>query len=329
MLDWRCRGGHFLWMALTLGTGTELVGCSSDSGGEDPVASDDGVVIDTGEAAGDDATDSDGSGGDSGGTTGDGVNLDAGLGGGTDGDNGTEGGPDTCIEDVDVVFVMDVSTTMGGFFDVLEAEIETVHQAVTQLDLISEPHYGLVVFVDDFTLENAGAPYTDVTELQAKFEEWNTRTSTNSQTNGSGSNSTFPENSLDAIYAGASGFQWRPSASTLRLIIHTTDDTFWDRDVNATGNGVTIQRNYGDVVSALQDNEIRFFTFAATIGGSTGTTDVSPGWSADYMGQPPIKDVTDGDWFDIDQVLAGSVSLADAIEGAVIDNRCEEFPPVG
>ena len=40
------------------------------------------------------------------------------------------------------------------------------------------------------------------------------------------------------------------SGPTLRLVIHTTDDTFWDGPT--VGNGVDIQYGYADTVAALQ-----------------------------------------------------------------------------
>ncbi|MCA9690422.1 MAG: VWA domain-containing protein, partial [Myxococcales bacterium] len=208
-------------------------------------------------------------------------------------DTGVEdSGPDDCLENIDIVFVMDVSTTMGPFFDKLELEIGAVHDALQQYELPEEPHYGLVVFVDDFTLVNAGAPYTDINELRADFAYWNNFTSSNQQTKGGGYNSTWTENSLDAMFAGAAGFQWRPSADTLRVIVHTTDDTFWNGPI--TANGVDIIHNYPDTVDILQEKEIRLFAFADLLGGQSGTDDVSMGFFTDFQGQPPIPAQTGG-----------------------------------
>lgn len=236
-------------------------------------------------------------------------------------------GPDTsmeCDQNVDIVFVMDVSTTMGPFFDKLENEIQVVHDALLQFNLPSEPHYGLVVFVDDFTLVNAGVPYTDVATLKADFAEWNQFTSSNQQTKGGGFNSTWTENSLDALYAAAAGFQWRPNADTLRMIIHTTDDTFWNGPT--TADGVDILHNYPETVDLLQSKEIRMFTFAALIGGQCECDDVSPGFFTDFQGQPAIPMQTGGSASNIDEVLAGITSLSDAINTAVEDSYCEPYP---
>jgi hypothetical protein len=244
----------------------------------------------------------------------------------SDAPNITEGGT-TCDQDVDIVFVMDVSTTMGPFLDQLAAEIIHVDEALDALDLPSEPHYGLVVFVDDAALLNGGAPYDSVATLQQDFNQWSDFTSTNTQVSGAGFNSTWPENSLDAIFLAAAGFQWRPPETTLRLVIHTTDDTFWDGPT--TGNGLPIQHGYAETVTALQQREIRDFTFAAQIGGQCECEDVTPGWSSPYMGMPPMPEATGGLVYDIDLVLVQQVSLADALTDAVETTMCEPYPPVG
>lgn len=244
------------------------------------------------------------------------------LGGDTEGE--AEGG-EVCDQNVDIVFVMDVSTTMGPFFDVLEQEISVVDAALSQLNLPDDPHYGLVVFVDDYLTVNGGTPYTDVETLRADFEMWNQFTATNSQTSGNGFNSTWPENSIDGLYAAATEFQWRPAADTLRVVIHTTDDTFWDGPT--TQDGVQILHGYEETVDALQAAEIRTYSFAALLGSPCSCEDVSMGWSTPYMGMDPVPEATDGGWWDIDEVLAGNVSLSDGINGAIEDKHCTPYPP--
>jgi hypothetical protein len=245
------------------------------------------------------------------------------------GDGGAN--PDTgmgCDQDIDIVFVMDVSTSMGPFLSKLADEILVVDQAIADLMVPNPPHYGLVVFVDDAAILNGGAPYADVETLRADFMMWSTFTSTNYQVGGGNYNTTWPENSLDALYLAAAGFQWRPQGDqTLRMIIHTTDDTFWDGPT--VQNGVMIQHGYEEVVDALQSREIRMFTFAAQIGGMCECEDVTPGWSTPYMGLPPIPDSTDGEAYDLDLVLANQLSLSEAINGAIEEHMCQPYPPQG
>jgi len=232
--------------------------------------------------------------------------------------------PEGCIQDIDIVFVMDVSTTMGPFFDKLELEIGAVEEAIAMYDLPSDPHFGLVVFVDDYTVVNAGVPYTDIDVLAADFAFWNDFTASNQQTMGGNSNFTWTENSLDALYAAADEFQWRPKASTLRMIVHTTDDTFWDGPT--VGNNVDILHGYGETVDILQDNEIWTFAFADMLGGPSGDIDVAVGWFTPYMGEEPIPDQTGGTATYIVDVLNNVISIADTIGMSLAESYCEEYP---
>lgn len=250
------------------------------------------------------------------------------IGAGTNATEGDVDGTDDCVQDIDIVFVMDVSTSMGPFLSKLADEILVVDQALADLGLPNPPHYGLAVFVDDSALLNMGAPFDSAEALRSEFTMWSSFTSTNSQVSGGGSNSTWPENSLDALYAAAAAFQWRPAGDdTLRLIIHTTDDTFWNGPTIA--DGVDILHGYDETVDALQQAEIRTFSFTAQIGGSCECEDVTPGWSTPYQGQPALPEATDGGVFDIDLVLAGQLSLSAAINGLVVDTMCEPYTPVG
>jgi len=235
--------------------------------------------------------------------------------------------PEACTQDVDVVFVMDVSTTMGTFLGTLANEMAAVDLALAAYDLPSAPHYGLAVFVDDAALVNAGLPYADAAALQTDFTFWSNFTAGNQQVSGAGSNSTFAENSLDALTVAATDFSWRPSETTVRIIIHTTDDTFWDGPT--TGNGLPIVNSYADTVSALQAQQVRVYSFADDIGSSCNCEDVTPGWSSPYMGMATIPDSTDGGVFAIAEVLAGTASLSDAIASSVEESICDPYDPVG
>ena len=259
-----------------------------------------------------------GSGGDSSGAGG---NISVGSASG--GTTGT-GGQDGCTQNVDIVFVMDVSTSMGPFLDKLAQEMPVVDAAVKQLNLQSTPHYGLVVFVDDMLLVNGGQPYDDVAVLQQDFQQWAGFTSSNTQVSGGGYNSTWPENSLDGLY-GATGFAWRPAEETLRIVIHTTDDTFWEGP--STQDGVPIAHNYDETVTALQQAQIRVFSFASMLGGPTETTDVSAGWFGPYNGKNSIPEATVGGVFELNQVMSGQISLSASINQAVSDSFCEPYEP--
>jgi len=232
-----------------------------------------------------------------------------------------------CQSAIDIVFVMDVSTTMGEFLDLMADEMLAVDQAIAALDLPNPPQYGLAVFVDDAALLNDGMPYPDAMALRDDFILWSNFAATNQQVGGGNSNSTWTENSLDALYLAATDFEWRPAQTTTRIVIHTTDDTFWDGPT--VGNGVMIQHGYAETVQALQDAFVRVYSFADQIGGQCECDDVTPGWSTPYEGMLPIPEATDGGVYDINQILAGTVSLADAIETAVEESYCDPYEPQG
>jgi hypothetical protein len=244
----------------------------------------------------------------------------------TAGSAGTGGnGDEQCDQDVDIVFVMDVSTSMGAFLTKLANEISVVDQALAEMGLPNAPHYGLVVFVDDTKIEKGGAPYTSVAELRDDFQTWANFTSQNTQINSGGSNTFYPENSLDALYLAAKSFQWRDSATTLRAVIHTTDDTFWQGP--SQNDGVAIQHSYGETLEALVSETIRVFSFAAELGGPFENENVAPGWFKVYGNLPPIPHGTDGAVFKIDDVLSGTSSLADGIKQVILDSYCDPYEP--
>jgi hypothetical protein len=114
---------------------------------------------------------------------------------------------------------------------------------------------------------------------------------------------------------------------TLRMVIHTTDDTFWDGPT--VGNGETIEHGWDETVAALQDEQVRVFSFADRIGGQYYDQDVSPGWFGPWQGKPSMGDSTDGGVFFLPDILNGQVSLADAIKGWVEENLCEPYIPQG
>lgn len=283
-----------------------------------------------------------GSGGDTGGTTGPDPTTSSGAttttttttttspfdtGGTSTGWFGTTTDGDLCKASIDIVFVMDVSTSMAWILDKLAEEILVVHDAIVALDLATEVHYGLVVFVDDAKIINNGGPYTDVAELQADFIEWKNFTQSNSQTSGQGFNGDWPENTLDALYTAAFAFQWRPVETTLRIVIHTTDDTFGDK--GASQSGVVVQHSYDETVVGLQEREVRVFAFADNngTGGPGDDEDVSAGFFTPYAGKTPIPQATDGGAFNIFDVYENKLSLSAAINQSVEESLCMVYIP--
>lgn len=241
------------------------------------------------------------------------------------GEESTQG--DLCMQNIDIVFSMDVSTSMLGVLQKLENEILTVDEKLKSLSVVPDVHYGLVVFVDDTKIINAGAPYADVQTLKNDFNYWWNFTQSNEEVNGGGYNSDWPENSLDALFLAAGAFQWRPIEDTLRLVIHCTDDTFAEQGQSLSG--IPVQHTYDAVVAALQAKQVRVFVFADAdaTGGMNNDQDVSPGFFTPYQGKTPIPDATDGGAFNINLVNAGQLSLSAAINESVEGTLCEPYIP--
>lgn len=296
-------------MGLVVLLSVGLGACSANSGGDPGAGGSSGAGASGGTGA-------------SSGTGGGGIGVGGSI--GVDAGTGGDGAVEVCQESVDVVFVMDVSTSMGPFLSKLASEIEAVDQAAQALGLPSPPRYGLVVFVDDVLFMNGKQAYSSVAALKADFQTWSSFTASNEQVAGGNQNNTWQENSLDALYTAAVDFPWRPSGTVQRLIIHTTDDTFWQGP--GTHNGVSIQHNYGQVLQALQQNEVRLFSFASKLGGSCKCLDVSAGWFGPYLGSPALPSATGGGVFEIQQITSGQVSLSASIQGAVEGSLCEPYP---
>jgi hypothetical protein len=275
---------------------------------------------------------------------------------GTDDPPLTDAGP--CEDVVDVVFVLDTSSSMGFVLSQLEQQIAQVVSASNAL--AADAHFGLIVFQDNHFLDNtgpleAGRVHTEAASLQMAFRHYRDNFTNFDRNPGDGlsgpttQNPICEENSLDALHAAASSFPWRTNAT--RVVILATDDTFLespdnygDRDGDGLTNKTDFPRegNYPaartlvETVGALRDGRIRVFSFSRLtepgIFERCGTgrrlpwADITDGWTTPYGAQPPIPDQTDGGNFDLDQVKSGTLSLAETINQVVLQSYCS--PPI-
>jgi hypothetical protein len=187
-----------------------------------------------------------------------------------------------------------------------------------------DARYGLVVFVDDVELGNAGQPYADLAALQRDLSRWRLFTASNRQIGSEASNLDWPENTLDALHAAATGFAWRPADTTLRMVVHATDDDFGEAP--AIQSGQAIQHSYLETVTALRKAEVRMFSFAAKVGGQCECLDVRPGLFTRFRGRASLPDATGGASFDIDEVASGKLSFVAAVAGALKSGVCTRYP---
>ncbi|MCS6798916.1 MAG: hypothetical protein NZ898_10350 [Myxococcota bacterium] len=237
----------------------------------------------------------------------------------------SEAGP-WCGAPIDVVFVIDVSTSMHDEVAGIDRGIESIWTAATALG--ASVQFSLVVFVDNALRVDDCAPFPDHASLSAELRRWRDFTSSNEQPAGGPFNSDCPENSLDALYLAATGCPWRAGAT--RIAIHVTDDTFAERPARLASTfgtgGIPVERTYAETVAALRANEVRVGAFAAPGAGEwcgAGTSpNVGQGFHEPYMGMPSIPEATGGRVWSIRDVRAGVLDMAVAINELIADEHC-------
>jgi hypothetical protein len=265
-----------------------------------------------------------------------------------------------CTDVVDVLFVLDVSSSMTFVLDALEAEIATVVDAANAL--APDAHFGLIAFADNHLLVTGGPLQGGVVHvaagtLQSAFASVEATYTTYNRNPGDGpsgpttQNPICEENANDALYAAAAEFPWRDDAT--RVIIAVTDDTFLDRPDNygdRDGDGDTTStdfpsegdypalRTMAETVEALVAARARVFSVTLlappplpelTQCGTPRRYEwpaISDGWSTPRGADGTFAARTDGQNFDLARVAAGELSLSETINQVVVDSHCN--PPI-
>jgi hypothetical protein len=230
-----------------------------------------------------------------------------------------------CYQDLDIVFVLDVSTSMTPILGALEDGIGDVwSQALT---ISPDPQFGLVVFVDDVNVTNDGLPYDSVGAIQGQFAYWREFCGSEVEPGGSpGLNIDCPENTLDAVWTAATTFPWRENS--LRIMILATDDTFRENPQTLGSARLTVQHTYAETVGELQSRQIRVAAFAAHDSSDCSIPpvhDTEPGFFAPWGDQPPFGEATGADVFDIMEVRSGDISMTEAINGVILEEYCTPY----
>ncbi|HQB11252.1 MAG TPA: hypothetical protein PLW37_15425 [bacterium] len=70
---------------------------------------------------------------------------------------------------------------------------------------------------------------------------------------------------------------------------------------------------------------MRVGAFAAKKGGSTGTTNVEPGFFTDYNGKPSIPVATGGEVYLIDDVNAGTLHIYETVNAFIENTMCKTY----
>ncbi|MFO0711114.1 MAG: hypothetical protein U0353_14800 [Sandaracinus sp.] len=232
------------------------------------------------------------------------VRVDANLG---------DAGPSTECGPLDVVFVLDVSTSMEESLDALRAGIGDVWTAASALS--PDPRFSLVVFVDDALAVNGCTPFASVDELRAGFDTWRAFCASNESPVSHAYNTDFPENSMDALYTAATTCTFREGAT--RIVVHVTDDTFFERPA-VFSDSVTCQHTYDEVARAYVAFELRLASFH-------DTADHPEGFSAPYRGGASLVDRTGGASFSFDDVVSGRLDMGESIRTFVQTEFCTPF----
>jgi hypothetical protein len=235
-----------------------------------------------------------------------------------------------CHQDIDIVFVLDVSTSMSWVLEQLASEIGSVWEYAVSFSAHPDydPAFGLVVFVDDVLVTNGGEPYPSVEALQGEFNSWRAFCSSNAQPGGSScTNMDCPENTLDALADATEMYAWRPGA--LHVAIHVTDDTFKeapDSLCSVISPSIPVRHTYPETLDLLVTSEIRVGVFAMRAGSyCTTPPDKEPGFFEPWEGFPPIPEATGSTVWELDRVQSGEISLTEAIAGFVLEEWCTDF----
>ncbi len=271
-----------------------------------------------------------------------------------------EGDGGVCQDVVDVLFVLDTSSSMQFVLDQLEDQIASVVDASNEL--APDAHFGLIAFQDNHFLDDAGplgdgVVHSAAATLQTRFRYYRDNFTAKNRNPGDGisgpqtQNPICEENSLDALYAAAAEFPWRDNAT--RVVVLATDDTFLERADNygdRDGDGLTNKTDYpregdypakrtlAETLAVLKQERIRVFSFSRLTPPGVFDLDrcgtgrrlpwarITDGWTTAYGGEAPIPQQTDARNFDLDAVKRGQLSLADTINEVVLDSYC--VPPV-
>lgn len=287
------------------------------------------------------------SGGDAGAGTGDA--------GGTAADAANWADAASCEQGVDVVFVLDVSSSMGFVLENLQENIGTVVEAANEL--APGAHFGLIAFADNYALDDTGSGgviHTEAQTLVDAFAHYRSVYTNNDRNPGDGpdgptfQNPICEENALDSLHAAAAEFPWREDAA--HVVILATDDTFLERPDNygdGNGDGDTSDvfpfpegdypaaRTVVETTAALADVEARVFSFTrleppgpfqgcGTSRRHTAADAITWGWSAPFQGHEPFPAASGGSNFDLAAVQSGALSLAATINEVVLESHCHD-----
>jgi hypothetical protein len=215
----------------------------------------------------------------------------------------------TGLEPLDLVFVLDVSTTMNETASLRQAALDLFDAAASRgLDV----RFGLTTFVNDVVVHRDGA-FLDREGFLAELDSQlvpETRVPDPALPRQL-LNFDFPENGLGALYRSAAEFDFRPGAR--RYLLFVTDGSFLEPPA-VFSNGSPALHSYAEVARILADREVRLF--------SVHSRDHGRGLSTNYDGGPSLVTLTGGTWFEISDVDSGRLALGDLLTNLLVGPAC-------
>lgn len=236
-----------------------------------------------------------------------------------------DAGPPVCSEPLDVVLVLDVSSSMTDDLARLRDLAPALWEAAT--DASTSARLSLVVFVDDALAVDGCAPLADAGALAAELDQWRAFTTSNRSPVSEIPNVDCPENSLDALASAVTGCPWRDGS---RVILHVTDDTFEERPAVLSGPfgpGVIVASTYLEVSDALARSGIEVLALTANgagldCGGPRISPDVGRGFHTPFGTDLPLPERTGGQAWDLRAMRDGSFDLLPAFADHLSRTTC-------
>jgi hypothetical protein len=243
-------------------------------------------------------------------------------------DGGPPGDGSACAEPLDVVFTIDVSTSMAGELAEVSEGVLSIWE--TARSLSSNAQFSLVVFVDDALAVNDCAPFATPEALVAELEVWRAFCASNQSPVSHIQNADCTENSMDAMLLAATACPFRVGST--RIMVHVTDDTFAERPAVLSGEwggGVFVEHTYAEVAEELRADEIRVGAFAIPgMGEDCGagrSPDVGRGFHTPFGDMASLPTATGGRVWDLREVRAERLSMADVINEMIRAEYCTTF----
>jgi hypothetical protein len=218
-----------------------------------------------------------------------------------------------CKKNVDLVFSIDVSTSMGFVLNALGDGIAEVWRKAEEMGF--ETRFGLVVFVDDARIPKRGS-YDNLADLQNAFRYWYGSTLSNNQTNSTQLNFDFPENSLDAIGLALDKFEWRENVGK-KIIIHATDDTFLEAPA-IFSSGIRVMNTCAQILEKMKNQDVNIASFI-----DISVPEKAVGFASNYGNKESLSKGVNARNYDIRGVASRTLSMASAISEFIVAASCE------